>query len=161
MKRFIFATFLVGYLASHSASAQHTRMVELQPIQKVGHRYFYDSRPLGTAFALQIPLQSLKDEEIDQRYNRFVNFQRLRSLGYLASLIYIGTNPNLYTSSNSFATILLASIAADITFNLISHHQMRKAIDRYNLLILPNAPIGSSPSGSALQFSLGVGRRFK
>lgn len=118
--------------------AQGNKMVELKPIQAQGWNYYYDFQRVNSAYALQIPLQALEDEEINKRFKRYTTYQTFRGFGYLATFIYIISSTSYTQSSdNVFIGMIGASVALDLGFSIAGHSQIRKAIDRYNLLILP------------------------
>lgn len=124
-------------LTTFNVLAQNTKMVELKPIQVQGHKYFYDFSKVQSPYALQIPLQAVEDEEVNRRFKKFITFQYLRGIGYIASFVYIITAPSYQYADETFLVIFLSAIAMDISFNLAGHSQIKKAAERYNLLILP------------------------
>lgn len=129
--------------------AQHTKTAELKPIHRQGGRYFYDFRRVdGGAYGLQIPLQSLGDDEVNIRYKKFKSLRTLEGIFSIAPLLYLFTQPSYglpdyetfwIVYGGSFAGILLVEIGAKA--------QLRKGIDRYNRLIL-------EPSGKAAGLSI-------
>src|SRR6478752_5769000 len=135
----IAAVLLLWTGASH---AQGTKEVALKPIYKNGWKYFYGDKRVNSVYALQIPLESIDDKEINLRYKKFKTFQVLRGVAYIPGLIYLlangnfgGRRPTRGISSETFLLIMAGGVAADITFNALSHHQMGKAIDIYNVKI--------------------------
>lgn len=139
-------------LACSSLCAQRLKTVELKPIYKQGFRYYYDMNRVRTPFALQVPLLSLNDEEIDRRYKNFTLLSDAGSIIAFAPLIYIisgtyssgtGFNPD------TFLWLILAAFGLDITLDLFAHNQLRKGIDRYNELIV--VPSSGTP-GLALRY---------
>lgn len=124
--------------ALSNCKAQSTKSIELKPIQKQGWRYYYDFSPIKSPYALQIPLQGVEDEEINARFKRFSTFQSLRAVCYIASLVYLITNTSSSQSSDEiFLGLFAGALVLDLSFTIASHHQFKKAVDRYNLLILP------------------------
>lgn len=119
------------------ASAQQYRTVELKPIQIQGWKYYYDFKRVNSPFSLEIPLEAIEDDEINNRIRKFKNLQSVRGLGYLGSLVYLAsTNANTRSTANTFLGIFAAGIVLDLSFNLLSHRQMKRAVDKYNLAIL-------------------------
>ncbi|MBX2946981.1 MAG: hypothetical protein KF725_14195 [Cyclobacteriaceae bacterium] len=146
----IFTCMLV--LACSSLYAQRLKTVELKPIYKQGLRYYYDMNRVRTPFALQVPLQSLNDEEINRRYKNFTRLSDVGGLLAFAPLIYIlsGTySSGTSFNPNTFLSLLVAAFGLDITLDLFAHHQLRKGIDRYNELIV--VPASNTP-GLALRY---------
>jgi hypothetical protein len=121
-------------------AAQRLKTIELQPIHRQGGRYFYgfnrvDSGPYG----LQIPLQSVGDDEVSARYKKFKTFRVLEgvvSLVPLFYLFYLSGNHYQQTNSQTFWTIWGSSVAAVILLEVGGRSHLKKGIDRYNELIL-------------------------
>jgi hypothetical protein len=126
-------------------SAQRTRTIELKPIYKQGFTYYYDMKKVKTPYALQVPLLGLEDDEITRRYK---NFNRLTTIGNLASLIpvvyilsYTRSNSYVY-HADAFLWVFLATIGFDLTFDLLAHGQLKRGIDRYNqLIVVPSSAV--------------------
>jgi hypothetical protein len=138
-----FLLILVFITLSFSVWAQSTKSIQLKPIFKNGKRYFYDSKRVNSAHALQIPLEALKDDEINKHFNRFKIFQRVRGLAYLPALIYMIYTPiNTNSQANTFLGLVAGGVVADITLNNVGHYQMNKAIDLYNIGIMQRGAIG-------------------
>lgn len=133
---FFFLILLI--LFPFSLQAQFTKTVELKPIQKQDWRYFYDSRKVKSPYALQIPLEALGDEEINRRYKNFYTLQILTTALAYAPLIYLLTTPvNSQADLETFLIMIGITIVVDLALDAVGHHQLKKAIDRYNILILP------------------------
>ncbi len=156
----LFIILSILCLQFHEATAQSYKSVELKPIYKQGWKYYYDFRKVNSPSALQIPLQSLNDEEVNVRFRRYSTMQSLRGIGYFASVIYlISGSSSIQGSGEVFLGILAASVIADITLSITSHHQMKKAIQRYNLLII-NKKIGAGIQPGQQLIGLGFTRKF-
>ncbi len=132
-------------------NGQFTKQVPLKPIYKQGWKYFYGEQRMNSVYALQIPLQSLNDNEINARYKKFKTFQVLRGVAYIPAIVYILTNANFGgrrptrgLTSEKFLLFWAGGLVGDITFNALSHHQMGKAIDIYNVKISGNSTLGLS-----------------
>jgi len=69
---------LLFMLGSLFAWAQQTITVPLKPIHKQGRQYFYDGKRMYSPYAIQVPLQSLNDREINRYFNQFRGFQQAR-----------------------------------------------------------------------------------
>jgi len=161
----IVIALLIGTLSAH---AQFTKEITLKPIYKNGGKYFYGEQRMNSVYALQIPLQSLNDSEINARYKKFKTFQVLRGVAYIPSLIYLFTNANFGgrrptrgISSETFLLLWAGGLAADITFNALSHHQMGKAIDIYNVKISNKSTLGLSFNRLLDQNYPGISYQFK
>src|SRR6478736_2193816 len=145
------AIILFAWIGVSSSCAQDTKEMSLKPIYKNGWKYFYGDQRMNSVYALQIPLQSLNDSEINLRYKKFKTFQVLRGIAYIPALIYLFTNANYSgrrptrgVSSQTFLLFAAGGLAGDITFNALSHHQMGKAIDIYNVKISNKSTLGLS-----------------
>jgi hypothetical protein len=66
------------FLRTVAAHAQFTKEMPLKPIYKNGWKYFYGGQKMNSAYSLQIPLQSLDDKEINERFKKFKRFQVYR-----------------------------------------------------------------------------------
>lgn len=156
---------------ANQASAQFTKMVPLKPIYKQGWKYFYDGKKLNTPFALQIPLQSLNNNEINERFRKFKKLQRFRFIAYLPSLVYLFSSIHYGGGHRGYSTksvttktfVLLAAggLAVDITVNSLSHNEMAKAIDIYNLQIAEKSTLGLSLNRLPNQSFLGLNYYFR
>jgi hypothetical protein len=138
---------------STKSHGQFTKTVTLEPIVKQGWRYYYDNRKVLRPYALQIPLQAVKDDEVDLRFKRFQTYQRLQGIAHLAFLLYVLTSESRI-DFDTFLILYGATIASDLTLEVLSHHQMSKAIDRYNTLILPQRKVGAHIPGQIHNLSI-------
>lgn len=135
---------LLFLIIGQNLFAQTTRYVQLKPIYKQGTSYFYDTKRVHTAYALQIPFQASEDEDVIKHFNRFRTWQTARRLVYLPVFlvpIYVTGN----RSSSSFQTFFymyLGAAGLDIAMGGLAHNQMRKAIDLYNISIHDNNSFG-------------------
>ncbi len=154
------------------ANAQSTKTVPLKPIYKQGWKYFYDGKRMNSVYALQIPLQALENKEINERFRKFKQLQRLRIVAYVPSLIYLFTSVHFrggghrgYSARDaSTETILLLTgigIAGDITFNAMAHHQIGRAIDIYNVQIAEKSSLSMSVQPLPNQNSVGLTYHFR
>ena len=142
MKKILVLTALI--LAPILMLAQRYRTVELKPITKQGWKYFYDLKKVSSPIALEVPLMSLEDPEI----NRFVKSSKAwRTAGVIVSfapVIYlISLDKHTYVDQSTFWWIFGGTILAQIGLEAIGHVQFGKGIDKYNRLVL-------LPSGSSL-----------
>lgn len=146
---------------------QATKTVHLKPIINHGLRYYYDFKKVdGGAYGLQIPLQSLDDAEINQRYK---NFKKLRTIGGLTMIIPVVYLFSSATSTNSsgrrggsfvsstFWTLYLASLVSYIGFEIAAQHHLKKGVDRYNETILRRNTIGLHIESIENQSAVGIG----
>jgi hypothetical protein len=150
------------FVLTFFAKAQSTKSIQLKPILKSGKHYFYDNKRLNGAYSLEIPLQSLHDEQINKYFNKFKKFQRSRGLAYLPSLAYMLYQPiNTTARANAFLLILAAGILGDITLSNVGHYQMNKAIDLYNISIMQRSAIGLSLEKTTYRPMFSLGFRVK
>ncbi len=134
------------------AQSQHTRVTELKPIHQEGRWYYYDFKKIdGGAYALQIPLQSLDDAEINRRYKTFRTLSSFGRVLVFVPIVYLLTLPKnngyTYLSPNDFWIIFGTTLAAQLAFEIVAKSHLKKGIDRYNTLIL-------QPSGNSLGAAL-------
>jgi hypothetical protein len=151
---------------SLESKAQFTKTITLRPIYKQGWKYFYDGKRMNSVYALQIPLQSLDNKEINDRFKRFKRLQVLGGLAYLPALIYLFSNNHLsggrygYRSRKAdyrtYLELLAGGIVVNITMNELAHHQMAKAIDIYNIQISDKSTLGLSFNRLNLQNYPGI-----
>jgi hypothetical protein len=145
---------LLLLVCTGKASAQFTKEVPLKLMYKQGWNYFYGGEKMNSAYALQIPFHALGDNEINDRFRKYKKLRQLRPIAYLPSLVYLLTSVHFrgghrgYSarSANTETFILLfgGGIAGDLTLNLLSHHQMAKAIEIYNFRISGKSTLGLS-----------------
>ncbi|MBX2961901.1 MAG: hypothetical protein KF687_05260 [Cyclobacteriaceae bacterium] len=141
MKKPLFCGFviLLFLLSSNLQAQQRFRTVELKPIHKDGWRYFYDGKRVNTPYALQIPLSSVNDEEVTKRYKQFTFLSNAGQFLAIVPLVYlIGgvTNSGNIYNPETFFWMVIAIFGIDITLDIVAHSQLKKGIDRYNILIL-------------------------
>ena len=160
-KLFGILLFMFGSLL---ARAQKTINVPLKPIHKQGWQYFYDGKRMYSPYAIQVPLQSLNDREINRYFNQFRGFQQARGFVYLPSLIFLFTNES--SSQDAARALLLlfaAGLAADLSLNITSHRRLSKAINLYNFAIMDRASIGLNldrlPANNQYMVSFGLNKR--
>jgi hypothetical protein len=113
-------------------------------------------------YALQIPFQSLKDDEVNKYYSKFRQIQTLKTFVYLPAFVYMLSTPITSTSSaNTMLALFGAGLVADITFNNIAHHQMGKAVELYNISIMQHSAIGLELQKTNKDTALCIGFRMK
>jgi len=164
----ITGSILALFICMMSAHAQFTKEVPLKPIYKQGWKYFYGDQRMNSVYALQIPLQSLNDIEINARYRKFKTLQVFRGLSYIPGLLYLFLNANVSgrhgtrgIQSETLLLLWVGGLAGDITFNALSHHQMGKAIDIYNVKISNKSTLGLSFNRLLNQNYPGLSYQFK
>jgi hypothetical protein len=134
-------TLLIIVISCITSSAQFTKSVHLKPILKSGRIYYYDTKRVVGPYSLQIPLEAVEDEEVNHYFGKFKLFQKLRGFSYLPAFAFLLASSNQtitgtsQSDADAFIYLILGGLAADITFNSIAHHKMRKAIDVYNIAI--------------------------
>ena len=135
--KIILAVFFIAFV--FETKAQRTRSVELKPIHVQGRAYYYDYKKIdGGPHGVQIPLQSLGDDEINRRYKSFRTLMIVqRSLSLIPAIyLYSNITNNSFISRNEFWQVFGGTLVAQLTCTLIAKRQLRKGIDRYNRLIL-------------------------
>jgi hypothetical protein len=137
-----------------SANAQRLKTVELKPIYKEGFRYYYDMKRVRTPYALQVPLLSLNDEEVERRYKNFNRFKNIGNYVPLIPFIYMTSvmnTPGTIYNRDTFLLIFLGTFGLDISLDILAHGQLKKGIGRYNELIV--VPSSGTP-GLALRYRI-------
>jgi hypothetical protein len=126
------------FFGSFQLHAQKFRTIELKPIIKQGGTYFYNlKRVHGGAYGLQIPLQSLEDEEINKRYKAFRSWRVAESVFAFVPLIYILSHPRgRAINRDEFWLVYGVSIGGIIGGEIIAKHHLQKGIERYNSLVI-------------------------
>jgi hypothetical protein len=141
IKKLILIALLAG--VSINVSAQFTKSIPLKPIYKNGQKYFYGTKRVNSGYSLQIPLEGIDDPEVNRYYNGYKTLQNLRGYAYLPAMVFLfAGSTGSQNEAETFLYLLLAGVAGDITFNLVSHHKMGKAIDIYNVAITERASLG-------------------
>lgn len=115
----------------------------------MGDNFFYGNKKVNNAYALQIPLESLEDEEINEKFQAFKNTRTVGRVFTFIPLVYAailvgynqpaGSGPDDVTG---FVAVLLSSTVANVICIVVSNNQLRKAVDRYNLLIIDKNKLG-------------------
>jgi len=164
----IMMAFLLCEITAH---AQFTKEIPLKPIYKNGWKYFYGGQKMNSAYALQIPLQSLDDKEINERFKKFKRLQVYRVFVYIPALVYLFTNAHFGSgrrgyntrgvSGETFLVLAVVGVAGDLTFKELAHHQMGKAIDIYNVKISNKSTLGLSFNRLLDQNYPGLSYQFK
>lgn len=107
--------------------------IELKSIQKQGWRYYYDFKPVENPYALQIPIAALDDAEVSRDFNSYKTLNKIGNLAWIAPGIVL-LNGDL--PPERFPLIIVGTAAANLFFGILAHRKMKRAINRYNLLIL-------------------------
>jgi hypothetical protein len=153
---------LILFALTSISKAQSTKTIQLKPILKNGKHYFYGSKRVNSAYALQIPLEGIMDDQVNLYFKRFKRCQNFRAVAYIPALLLIFYSPiNTNSRGNTFLGALAAGVVADITLNRVSHYQMGKAIDLYNISILQRSAIGLRLEKSNKDVALCLGFRLK
>jgi hypothetical protein len=118
--------------------SQKFKTIELKPIVRQGGMYYYDLKKVhGGAYGLQIPLQSLNDDEINRRYKTFRTLRVFEGIVATVPAIYIvSISRNQIVNQTEFWTVFGVSIATSLGLELVAHLQIKKGIDRYNTLVI-------------------------
>lgn len=137
------------------STAQQQKTIELKPIHHQGFRYYYGFKKVyGGAKGIQIPLQSLNDDEVNLRYKNFRKFRTAEVAVAMVPAVYLAanfpSNRRRHFDATSMYTVIGASLVAIIGLDLCAKYQIKKGIDRYNEIIL--AP-SSSSVGASLSYT--------
>jgi hypothetical protein len=139
MRKIRFLLLFTGALVAlpQLAISQRNKTIELKPVYNRGFTFYYDLKKLRTPYALQLPLLSLGDDEATRRY---LNFERLK---YVSGLVWIAPTIMLlnidsgsFVSAQQFSLVLLGALAVNLTCNLLAHRQLKKGVERYNIIIV-------------------------
>ncbi len=131
-------------MPSYALAQKTTKTVPLRGIIVEGDflkdTYFYGTKKLNSPYDLTIPFMEIEDKEVDRLYKSYKTMRRLSSIAAFLPTFYVfyslnGNNRSTY--SNEFGWSLLGvSVAANVGFSMLSRVKIRKAINRYNELIL-------------------------
>lgn len=140
---------LIGFtLGAGTAIAQTYKTVELKPITQQGWKYFYDLKKVSSPIALEVPLLAVNDDEVNRHLKGARTYRTIESIVIIVPLVYVLSLPrNTYVDPNTFWWIFGGTLAAQLGLEALSHMQMGKAIDKYNMIIL-------RPSGRSLGLEL-------
>lgn len=142
MKKTLFLLMLI--VLPLLASAQKYRTIELKPITKQGWQYFYDLKKVSSPVALEVPLLSLNDPEVNRYTKGYKGWNAASGLVTIIPLVYFLSLPkNGYVDPNTFWWVFGGTIAAQLGITAVAHVKLGKAIDKYNMVIL-------QPSGRSL-----------
>lgn len=134
--------------ASFMVQAQKYRTIELKPITQQGWKYFYDLKKVTSPVALEVPLMSLNDNEVNRYFKKSKAWRDVGAIVTIVPLVYFLTLPNnTQINETTFWVIVGSTIAVQIGCEAISHLHLGKAIDRYNYIIM-------QPSGNSLGVKL-------
>ncbi len=142
MKKTLFLLLLV--VLPLVAAAQKYRTIELKPITKQGWQYYYDLKKVSSPVALEVPLLSLNDPEVNQYTKAYKGWNTASGLVTIIPLIYFISLPNNSSlDSSTFWWVIGGTIAAQLGMSAVANVKLGKAIDKYNMIIL-------QPSGRSL-----------
>jgi hypothetical protein len=129
---------LIGLvLVTAAAMSQTYKTVELKPITQQGWKYFYDLKRVTGPAALEVPLIAVNDEEVTHHLKGFRTYQTIESVVVIIPLVYVLSLPrNQYVDPNTFWWVLGGTLAVQLGMEALSHVQLGKAIDKYNMIIL-------------------------
>lgn len=88
MNKIVLAGLFTLFILDVSAQHIKTKTIELKPIHIQGGKYYYNFKKVsGGACGLQIPLESLGDDEINRRYKSFRTMRILAFTGVAYVLV--------------------------------------------------------------------------
>ncbi len=136
-------------LVATLSTAQQLKSMKLKGIYHQGFNYYYDLKKVdGGAYGLQIPLQSLNDDEINKRYKTFKTLRTIESIVVVVPVLYafsLVPDARRHTvNTSTIWTVYGVSVATILGLEIVAKHHLSKGIDRYNQLIV--APGSSSAS---------------
>ena len=129
---------LLAFLIGFAAYSQKFRIIELKPIVKQGAIYYYDlKRVHGGAYGLQIPLQSLDDNEVNRYYKSFRTWKTVGAVFSLIPAVYfISISRSQTFDQNEFWITFGASMAGILATEIVANTRIKKGVDRYNSLVI-------------------------
>jgi hypothetical protein len=130
--------FVFILAAGFACSAQKFKTIELKPIVKQGGAYLYDlKRVHGGAYGLQIPLQSLDDNEVNRYYKSFRTWKTVGAVFSLIPAVYfISISRSQTFDQNEFWITFGASMAGILATEIVANTRIKKGVDRYNSLVI-------------------------
>jgi hypothetical protein len=141
MKLSFFILFFIGFswnsFAQKDSSYYNPNIVQkmyyLKPLQKANGSYYYGERRLNGYYALEVPFFELNDAEVNYHYQQFKTFNIIGQVISFVPTVYVIANINKpRTNLNNYLSILLGSLGASITCNIIGHSHIKKAAIKYN-----------------------------
>lgn len=145
MKILLSISFFLLCLAD--LQAQFTKTVSLKPIQIQGEvvfgmKYRYGLRMLNDAYALEVPLSSLENKEVERQYQGFKRLDDAARWVNLVPLFYFvyqvsntANSGRRFVNANSFWAVWGGSLLAAWGIKIAGRVKLKRAIDTYNDVI--------------------------
>lgn len=161
-----FLSFLLFFMVSllGNVQAQFTKSVNLKPIHLKGEpafgmKFMYGLKPVKDAYALEIPLTELENEEVDKNYKSFKNLNTAANWVSLAPVFYLAyeignTSGGRRFSANNFLIVWGGSILTSWGLRIGGRVKLKRAVDSYNeLIFMPE-------SNAQMNYGMKVSYRF-
>ena len=135
MKLFWFLLFIVNL----NCFSQVQKTLPLRTIQiddgLLNSSYLYGGKTVNS-LALQIPLQEVNDFEVNKFYKQNQNYNRLSSATSFIPLVYLYTKDFKSINGRDFTFVFISTIVSNNILKAIGRKKLKKAIFRYNNLII-------------------------
>ncbi len=146
MRKYCLLVLFVGLsLCLKDAFAQITKTVPLRGITVqsdfLRDSYYYGTKKLNSAYDLTIPFMEVGDKEIDRLFQSAKTMRTLQAVSSLLPFLYFSyalRNTSALYNLNSFYWVFGGSLSINVGLGIWGRANIRKAIHRYNELILVN-----------------------
>jgi hypothetical protein len=163
MKTLLLTTLFIGFTCAN-LQAQFTKSINLKPIHiqgepAFGMKFRYGLKTVKDAYALEIPLIELENEQVSKDYKSFKNFNTAANWVSWAPVFYLAyeignAQGGRRFSANNFLAIWTGSLLTAWGLRIGGRVKLRRAINSYNELIF------TPESNSQINFGVKVGYRF-
>jgi|GEM_PF-2287392 len=130
----------------------------LRGIERAGGLYFYGAQRLRSPLSLEIPFQELNDAQVMRHFRTSRTFSTASQLvGFVPVIYLLARNRSFGFRSREYWVIYFGSIGASLGLTLAGNNQVRRAVNRYNQVLLQSrlgVSMAPLPTG---QTALGVG----
>ena len=117
------------------------KLYALKSLNKINGSYYYGERKLTGFYALEVPFFELNDAEVNRHYKQFKTFTNVgRAISIVPTIFLLAnlSNNKLRQSgffTQTYFTIVFASIGGNIVCDLVAKSHIKKAAIRYNKAI--------------------------
>ncbi|SFE47426.1 hypothetical protein [Thermoflexibacter ruber] len=150
MKKYYFLLVLFLGLSPYftEALAQTTKTVPLRGITVqsdfLKDSYYYGTKKLNSSYDLTIPFMEIGDKEVDRLFQSAKTMRTLQTASSLLPLLYFSyalRNTSALYNLAPFYWVLGGSLSINIGLGIWGRANIRKAIHRYNeLIMIDNTP---------------------
>jgi hypothetical protein len=139
INRILIALFLVQYSVNIYAQTPGQKItIELNPIAIENGKYYFNGKRV-TFDGLVIPLQAVDDKKVDRSIKTVFALrtsQTVVRLGLSVYLLYLIADRPAYVNYDQTRTLVIGSVAAGFSLSIGEKLFQRKAINRFNAVLL-------------------------